>query len=113
MTDWGKITVSFNTPTCRGKLKVVAPDLSRHFRYVRADGRNVSARVQAAFTRFGALPPPAPRARILARVYGACARCAANARKATIVQAVMRQSLAVDVIPDVFFRPVQQRTYLV
>src|ERR1700722_2076612 len=69
--------------------------------------------MQAAPTRIAALPPPAPRALVLARLYRTRAGRATNARKAAVMQGVIRQPLLADVVPDLVFRPFEQGAHLV
>src|SRR5580704_19641623 len=69
--------------------------------------------MQAALARIGALPPPAAGAFVLAGLYRTRAGRATNARKAAVMQRVVGQPLFADVLPDLVFRPLEQRTYLV
>src|SRR3984957_7738360 len=69
--------------------------------------------MQAALAGFAALPPPAARADVLAGLHCTRARGAADARKAAVMQCVVRQALFADVVPHLVLRPFEQRTHLV
>src|ERR1700722_6207657 len=69
--------------------------------------------MQAALAGFAALPPPAARADVLAGLHCTRARGAADARKAAVMQCVVRQALSADVVPHLVLRPFEQRTHLV
>src|SRR2546427_577247 len=62
--------------------------------------------VQAALLVLGSLPPPAPRANVLAQLDRPRARRAADARVPEGVQCVRRHLVAPDVAPDVVLAPV-------
>src|SRR5882724_9292789 len=66
--------------------------------------------MQAALARLAALPPPAARTLVIAGLHGAGAGCAADAGETLVMQRVVRQSLAANVLPNFFFGPLEQRT---
>src|ERR1019366_10157928 len=76
-------------------------------------GRDPAARMQTAFARIRSFPPPAAGALILAGLHRSGARCAADARKAAVVQAVVRQALLANIVPDFGLGPIEQGTDLV
>src|SRR5580658_635296 len=69
--------------------------------------------MQTALPRIAALPPPPSCALIFPGLDSACARCAADARKAAVMQRVVGQPLLADVLPDLVVRPFEQRAHLV
>src|SRR5258706_12474623 len=68
--------------------------------------------MQPALLVLGLLPPPAPRANVLARLDSARAGRAADARVAEGVQCVRRHVVAPDVAPDLVLAPVGHRIEL-
>ena len=73
----------------------------------------LAAGMQAALARIAAFPPPAARAFVFARLHRARAGRATDARKAAVMQGVVGQPLLADVLPDLVFRPFEQRAHLV
>ena len=65
--------------------------------------------MQAAFFVGGVFPPPSAGANVFAETDGTGARLATNAGKTGIVQFVVRHCMAADIIPDLCFRPVNER----
>ena len=62
--------------------------------------------VQAAFLGFRIFPPPASGTHILSRLDRTGARLAADRRIAFVVQEIIWNLVAPDIVPDVIFRPV-------
>src|SRR5688572_505980 len=55
--------------------------------------------MQSTFLRLRVFPPPTPRAFMFARLNGARARAASNARVSAVVQCVVRHVVLADVLP--------------
>src|SRR5215475_9672066 len=68
--------------------------------------------MQAAFFVLGLLPPPASRPNVFARLDGAGARRAADAREPRGMERIGRHIVAPDIAPDVVFTPVSERIEL-
>src|SRR5262245_16437435 len=65
--------------------------------------------VQAALFLRRLLPPPATGARVLAGAHRARARGAADRWETTVVQGVVGDVVALDMVPDLFLGPVGER----
>ena len=68
--------------------------------------------VQSALPVVGRLPPPSSGADVLAGLHGAGAWLAAYAGETFVVQLVVGHMVFADIVPDVFFRPVDERIHL-
>src|SRR3954462_9988732 len=65
--------------------------------------------VQPTFLVLGLLPPPAAGAHVFGGQHGAAAGCAADRAVALVVEAVVRDAVQAQVIPDRSFGPRGQR----
>ena len=65
--------------------------------------------MEAALFLIGLLPPPAAGADVFTGLYRAGAGLAANGGIATIMECVVRHSVATEVMPDIIFRPIGER----
>src|ERR1035437_6340348 len=92
-------------PGCASRLRYVRPNRSRRPRSRCASSRNMETAFAGAFL----LPPPPARPGIVAWRDRTGARRAADRRIARVVQRVVRDSLGVDVRPDVVAAPVGKR----
>ena len=68
-----------------------------------------SSFVESTFFVFGIFPPPTPGSEVFASGYGPCTGLAADTRKSFVVEVVVWNSVGLNIIPDVFFRPVNKR----
>jgi hypothetical protein len=65
--------------------------------------------MKSAFFLVRTFPPPSAGADVFAGLYCAGTGLAADGGIATVMQRVIRHSVATDVVPDIVFRPIRER----